>query len=173
MPVVQADSLMFGQGQEPVQRPDMAQPGQGAIAGPELKQRPGRVQPDQRAGAKPGQRPDMTVGQNTGRVSPDHSQSVGGAGGGPEELSRIEGSSGVEKRLESGGYNPVVLSAPVQKRQGVGTGVEQRAQPGLGYNRSNIESQVDVTLPGLPVDNLPLHMGARIRTHPDKYQAGQ
>ena len=97
MPVVQADSLMFGQGQEPVQRPDMAQPGQGAIAGPELKQRPGRVQPDQRAGAKPGQRPDMTVGQNTGSVSPDHSQSVGGAGGGPEELSRIAGSSGLKK----------------------------------------------------------------------------
>ena len=67
----------------------------------------------------------MTVGQSTGRASPDHSQSVVGAGGSPEELSRLAGSPGVEKRLEFTGYNPVVLSAPVQERQELGIGVEQ------------------------------------------------
>ena len=62
-----------------------------------------------------------------------------------------------------------MLSAPVKERQGV----EQRVQPGLGDAGSNIESQVDLTLPGLPVDNPPLHRGMRIRKQPDKYQAGQ
>ena len=79
MPIVQIDNLVFGQGQKAVQRPDRAQPGQ--EAGPELRQRADRAQPGQRAGEEPGQRPDTTVGQSTGRASPDHSQSVGGAGG--------------------------------------------------------------------------------------------
>ena len=78
LPVVQTDNLVFGQGQKAVQRPDRAQPGQ--EAGPELRQRPDRAQPGQRAGAEPSQRPDMTVGQSTGKASPDHSQPVGGAG---------------------------------------------------------------------------------------------
>ena len=52
LPVVQTDSLMFGQGQKAVQRPDRAQPDQGAE--PELSQRPDRAQPGQRAGAEPG-----------------------------------------------------------------------------------------------------------------------
>ena len=154
LPVVQTDNLVFGQGQKAVQRPDRAQPGQ-------------------RAGAEPGQRPDMTVGQSTGRASPDHSQSVGGAGGGPEELSCLAGLPGVEKRLEFTGYNPVVLTAPAQERQGAGIDVEQRVQPGLGDTGSNIESQVDLTLSGRPVDNTPLRRGTRIRMQPDKYQAGQ
>ena len=153
------------------QRPDRAEPSLGA--GPELRRRPDRAEPGQRAGAEPSQRPDMTVGQSTGRASPDHSQSVGGAGGGPEELSHLAGSPGVEKRLEFTGYNPVVLTAPAQERQGAGIDVEQQVQPGLGDTGSNIESQVDLTLPGLPVDKLLPRRGTRIRMQPDKYQAGQ
>ena len=65
LPVVHTDKLVFGQGQLAVQRPDRAQPSQGA--GHELRQRPDRAQPGQRAGAEPGQRPDMTVGQSTGQ----------------------------------------------------------------------------------------------------------
>ena len=62
-----------------------------------------------------------------------------------------------------------MLSAPVQERQGV----EQRVRPGLADAGSNTESQVDLTLPGLPVENPPLHKGSRIGKQPDKYQAGQ
>ena len=98
---------------------------------------------------------------------------MGGAGGGPEELSRLAGSPGVEKRLEFTGYNPVVLSAPAQEGQGAGIVVEQRVQPGLGDTGSNIESQVDLTLAGLPVEKPPPHRGTRIMMQPDKYQAGQ
>ena len=97
LPVVQTDNLVFGQGQKAVQRPDRAQPGQ-------------------RAGAEPGQRPDMTVGQSTGRASPDHSQPVGGAGGGHEELSHLTGSPGVEKRLDFTCYNPVFSSSSGEAR---------------------------------------------------------
>ena len=45
--------------------------------------------------------------------------------------------------------------------------------PGLGDTGSNIESQVDLTLPGLPVDNPPLRRVTRKGMQPDKYQAGQ
>ena len=103
-----------GAGHELRQRPDRAQPGQGA--GPELRPRPDRAEPGQRAGAEPGQRPDMTVGQSTGRASLDHSQPVGGDGGGPEDFSHLTGSPGVEKRLEFTGYNPVVLSGEARSR---------------------------------------------------------
>ena len=48
LPVVQTDSLLFGQGQKAVQRPDRAQPGQGD--GPELRQRPDRAQPAREPG---------------------------------------------------------------------------------------------------------------------------
>ena len=90
-----------------------------------------------------------------------------------EELSHLAGSPGVEKRLEVTCYNPVVVSAPVQERQGAGIGLEQRVQPVLGDTKSNIESQVDLTLPILPVDNPPLRRGTRIRRQSDKYHAGQ
>ena len=98
---------------------------------------------------------------------------MGGAGGGPEDFSHLAGSPGVEHMLEFTGYNPVVLTAPAQERQGAGIDVEQRVQPGLGDTGSNIESQVDLTLPGRPVDNPPLRRGTIIRMQPDKYQAGQ
>ena len=49
-------------------------------------------------------------------------QSVGGAAGCPAELSCLAGSPGVEKRLDSGFHNPVVLSAPVKEKQRVGLG---------------------------------------------------
>ena len=84
------------------------------------------------------------------QARPDHSQPVGGAEGGPEDFSHLAGSPGVEKRFEFTGYNPVVSSAPVQERQGAGSGVEQRVPPVLGVTGSNKESQVELTLLGLP-----------------------
>ena len=162
MAVQRPDSsqLSLGAGPELRQRPDRAQPGQraGAQPGQGIVQRPDRAQPGQGTVQRPdraqpgGQRPDMTepASQSTDRVvlvtrpaGPDHSPAVGGAGGGhPEELSLLIGSPGVAKRSELFGYNPVVLPAPIQDRQGAGTGLEHRVQPGLGDTGSNFESQV-------------------------------
>ena len=152
-PVVQIDNLVFGQGQKAVQRPDGAQLAPGA--GPELRPRPDK--------ALPGRRPDMTVRQSTGRASTDHSQAVGGAGGGPEEVRGPADLPESQVGLILPGL-PDVSVEPVQEGAG---GVEQRVQPG-----GNIESQVDLTLPRIPLDNVLPRRGTRIRVQPDKFQAG-
>ena len=77
------------------------------------------------------------------------------------------------KRLDSVENSPVVTPVPTQEGQGTGTGLEYRVQPGLGDTESSLESQVDLTIPGIPVDDVPLRRGTRIRNRPDKYQAGQ
>ena len=147
LPMVQTDSLMFGQCQNAVKIADMAeQVGQGT-ARAELVTRPANL---------------------------DHSHEVeGGLVSRPEGTSHPTVLPEAAKRSDSVENSPVVTSVPTQEGQGTGTGLEHRLQPGLGDTESSLESQVDLTLTGITVDDAPLRMGTRIRNRPDKYQAGQ
>ena len=47
-------------------------------------------------------------------------------------------------------------------------GLEQRVQPVLGDTENSVDSQVELTLLGKPVADVPLRRGARIRHQPDR-----
>ena len=77
------------------------------------------------------------------------------------------------KRSNFDESSPVVIPVPTQDGKGTGTDLEHRVKPGLVDTENSLESQVELILPGKPVDDVPLRRGTRIRNRPDCFQAGQ
>ena len=110
-----------------------------------------------------GQRTDNAeqVGQP---AEPEHSCAVGGT-----LVSRPEGTSHpvISPRTAKGSvdlFEDGLVVTPSLTQEGL----EQRVQPVLGDTENSVDSQVELTLLGKPVADIPLQRGAKIRQQPDR-----
>ena len=98
-------------------------------------------------------------------ADPGHSCAVGG---GPFSHPVVTNHPVIALRTAKGSVDIVEDSLTVTPEPAQGV-LEQRVQPVLGGTEKSIDSQVELTLLGKPIDDVPLRRGTRVRRQPDRY----